>query len=178
MPSTIPPTAQRDAGISRRQFVGTALALGTMAFLPRLAAMKPKQLVLRSSWQTVNIGDIAHTPGMLALLEQHLPGTAVTLWPNKLGPEVEKILRARFPTLTIANTNEEKAAALAACDFFLHGSGPGLVGVKELQRAKDAGKPYGIGGITLNDGEIKNHSELLVVLVSLSVTYPAVSWRA
>jgi hypothetical protein len=50
---------------------------------------------------------------------------------------------------------------LAQCDFFLHGSGPGLVGVKELQKAKDAGKPYGIGGITLNDSEIKNQRELL-----------------
>lgn len=156
-----PSSIRRDDAISRRQFVGTALALGAMAFLPRLAAMKPKRLVLRSSWQTVNIGDIAHTPGMLALLEKHLPDTEVTLWPNKLGPEVEKILSTRFPKLKIANTAEEKAAALAACDFFLHGSGPGIVGVKELYKAKEAGKPYGIGGITLNDGEIKNHSELL-----------------
>jgi hypothetical protein len=32
----------------------------------------PRRILLRSSWQTVNIGDIAHTPGMLALLEPHL----------------------------------------------------------------------------------------------------------
>jgi hypothetical protein len=162
MPSPIPTSAkQRDDGLSRRQFVGTALALGAMTFMPYLAAAKPQKLLLRSSWQTVNIGDIAHTPGMLALLEKYLPDTEVTLWPNKLGPEVEAILAKRFPKLKIATTAEEKTAALAACDFFLHGSGPGLVGVKELYKAKEAGKPYGIGGVTLNDGEIKSHSELL-----------------
>ncbi len=32
---------------------------------------KPYRILLRSSWQTVNIGDIAHTPGMLALLERY-----------------------------------------------------------------------------------------------------------
>lgn len=149
------------ADLSRRQFVGAAIAMSLVAFMPRLAAMKPKKLVLRSSWQTVNIGDIAHTPGMLALLEKYLPETEVTLWPNKLAPEVEAILAKRFPTVRIANSAEEKATALAQCDFFLHGSGPGLVGVKELQKAKDAGKPYGIGGITLNDSEIKNQRDLL-----------------
>jgi polysaccharide pyruvyl transferase WcaK-like protein len=74
---------------------------------------------------------------------------------------VEEILRARFPKLKIARTKAEREAALAECDFFLHGSGPGLVGVKELILAQKAGKPYGIGGITLNDGEIKDQRELL-----------------
>jgi hypothetical protein len=31
----------------------------------------------------VNIGDIAHTPGVLALLEKHLPEVEVRLWPSK-----------------------------------------------------------------------------------------------
>jgi hypothetical protein len=31
----------------------------------------------------VNIGDIAHTPGMLALLERHLPEAEITLWPTR-----------------------------------------------------------------------------------------------
>jgi len=30
-------------------------------------------ILVRSFWQTVNIGDIGHTPGLLALLEKHLP---------------------------------------------------------------------------------------------------------
>ena len=161
--ATQPITAPRprDDGISRRQFVTASLAMALVACIPRGTAAKPQKILLRSSWQTVNIGDIAHTPGMLALLEQHLPEAEVTLWPNKLTPEVEQLLMKRFPKLKIAATGDQQRAALDACDFFLHGSGPGIVGVKELQKAKDAGKPYGIGGITLNDGEIKNQRELL-----------------
>jgi polysaccharide pyruvyl transferase WcaK-like protein len=163
----MPPTVTSDrpsrpaAGISRRHFVGASLAMALVACLPRSGAARPRRILLRSSWQTVNIGDIAHTPGMLALLERHLPEAEVTLWPNRLGAEVEQLLMARFPRLRIATTGEQQREALAACDFFLHGSGPGIVGVKELQKAKDAGKPYGIGGITLSDGEIAGQRELL-----------------
>ena len=80
----------------------------------------------------MNIGDIAHTPGMLALLEKHRPGAEITLWPSSVDRGVEEILRARFPKLKIAKTKAEQERALAACDFFLHGSGPGLVGRKEV----------------------------------------------
>jgi len=125
------------------------------------AAGKNRKILLRSSWQTVNICDIAHTPGMLRLLEQHRPDCEVTLWPNAISSEVQAILRKRFPQLKIVMDKAGQAAALDACDFFLHGSGPGLVGLKETQLAATAKKPYGIGGITLNDNEIKNHRELL-----------------
>ena len=161
--ATQPITAprRRDDGISRRQFVTASLAMALVACIPRGTAAKPQKILLRSSWQTVNIGDIAHTPGMLALLEQYLPEAEVTLWPNKLTPEVEQLLMKRFPKLRIAATGDQQRAALDACDFFLHGSGPGIVGLNELQKAKAAGKLYGIGGITLNDSEIKNQRELL-----------------
>jgi hypothetical protein len=149
-----------DSARSRRQFLGASLAMALVACLPRGTAAQPRRLVLRSSWQTVNIGDIAHTPGMLALLERLLPDTAVTLWPNQLGADVEQMLLKRFPRLRIAATNEAQRVALAECDFFLHGSGPGVVGAKELQLAREAGKPYGIGGITLSDWEIANHRAL------------------
>ncbi len=145
----------------RRHFLATLLAASLPASLGRAESTGPRKLVLRSSWQTVNIGDIAHTPGMLALLEKHYPNTEVTLWPNTLSEDVEKILRKRFPKLKIAKTAGEKETALAECDFFLHGSGPGIVGAKECARAQAAGKPYGFGGVTLNDGEIKNQSALL-----------------
>jgi polysaccharide pyruvyl transferase WcaK-like protein len=109
----------------------------------------------------VNIGDIAHTPGMLSLLEVHRPNDTITLWPKGLNAAVEKLLRDRFPRLVIARTKEEQDAALAACDFFLHGSGPGLVGAAEAERARQAGKPYGFAGITLSDEELKTHRTLL-----------------
>lgn len=144
----------------RRQFLSTLLAASGSAALAQSPA-RPRKILLRSSWQTVNIGDIAHTPGMLTLLEKHRPEAEVTLWPNTLSAEVEKILTARFPKLKIAKTKEQKDAALAECDFFLHGSGPGLVGWKEAELARKAGKPYGFAGVTLNDGEIKDRRALL-----------------
>lgn len=109
----------------------------------------------------MNIGDIAHTPGMLRLLEEHLPGSEVTLWPNALSVDVEAMLRKRFPALRIARTVEERRDAMACCDFFLHGSGPGLVGAKEAKAWQATGRPYGIGGITLNDNELRDHRSLL-----------------
>jgi len=146
--------------MNRRHFLASALA--ALAAPPALrAAETPRRILLRSSWQTVNIGDIAHTPGMLALLEQHRPGDEVTLWPNALTPEVEKLLTDRFPKLKIAATKAEQEAALSACDFFLHGSGPGLVGRVQAELARKAGKPYGFAGVTLNDDELKSHRELL-----------------
>lgn len=145
--------------MNRRTFLVTSLATGIATSL-HAQGKRPRRILLRSSWQTVNIGDIAHTPGMLALLEKHLPGAEVTLWPNTLDRGVEEILMARFPELKIVKTEGEQQAALAACDFFLHGSGPLLVGDDEVEMALVAGKPYGIGGITLSDGAIKHQRRL------------------
>ncbi len=146
--------------MNRREFLASALA-ATAAVSSAHAADAPRRILLRSSWQTANIGDIAHTPGMLTLLEHHRPKDTVILWPKGLNAEVERLLAARFPNLTIARTKEEQDAALGTCDFFLHGSGPGLVGAAEAERARRAGKPYGFAGITLSDAELKDHRELL-----------------
>jgi polysaccharide pyruvyl transferase WcaK-like protein len=150
---------------SRREFLRTAsLAFAGVAVLPMRSAFaggRPRRILLRSSWQTVNIGDIAHTPGMLALLEKHLPEAGVTLWPNALSRGVDELLRRRFPKLRIARSDEEREAALRECDFCLHGSGPGLVGRAEMGRWRRTGKPYGFGGVTLNDAELKDHRDLL-----------------
>ncbi|MES2571568.1 MAG: polysaccharide pyruvyl transferase family protein, partial [Verrucomicrobiota bacterium] len=136
--------------MNRRRFIQTTFAAGLATPL-RAREKKPTRILLRSSWQTVNIGDVAHTPGMLALLETHRPEADVTLWPSSVDRGVEEILRVRFPKLKIAKTRAERESALAECDFFLHGSGPGMVGAKETKLAQQLGKPYGFGGITLND---------------------------
>ncbi|MEX2606780.1 MAG: polysaccharide pyruvyl transferase family protein [Kiritimatiellia bacterium] len=112
-----------------------------------------KKILLRSSWQTVNIGDIAHTPGLLTLLEKHLPEHEVWLWPTDVRNGVEGLLRQRFPYLRIVQTESDIEAAFAECDFLLHGSGPYLVGAEEVARWRNAtGKPYGVFGITLPAG--------------------------
>ena len=131
--------------MQRRHFLAAAL----VAALPARGA-GPRRILLRSSWQTVNIGDIAHTPGVLRLLEEHLPDVEVRLWPSKVDNGVEEMLQARFPKVTIVKGAEALKAAFAECDFLLHGSGPSLVAEKDVIRWRDeTGKPYGVYGITL-----------------------------
>ena len=110
------------AQLNRRRFLanlggiaaGAALAAG-----PRFAfaaeSRRPK-ILLRSSWQTVNIGDIAHTPGVLRLLEDHVPEADVTLWPSSVDNGVEEMLLARFPKLKIAKGEEAVQRAIDTVD--------------------------------------------------------------
>lgn len=135
--------------MNRRHFLTTSLitAMGSLA----AAESRPRRIVLRSSWQTVNIGDIAHTPGVLALLEKHLPEVEVRLWPSSVGNGVAEMLLERFPKLRIIQTPDALKAAFEECDFLLHGSGPSLVAAQDIARWRDAtGKPYGVYGITFN----------------------------
>ena len=145
---------------SRRAFLGATAALAAGCAAPAPTAPRPR-ILLRSSWQTVNIGDIAHTPGMLRLLEERFPQAELTLWPNRLSDEVELLLRRRFPGLRLVRSAKEQREAIAGCDFFLHGSGPGLVGAAEAKRWQVTGKPYGFGGVTLSDAELRDHRGLL-----------------
>ena len=132
----------------RRSFLQSGLA--ALASGAGSAAGSSPRILLRSSWQTVNIGDIAHTPGVLALLEKHLPQAEVRLWPGKVDNGVDAMLMRRFPKLRIVQGAEALKAAFAACDFLLHGSGPSLVAEKDVVRwARETGKPYGVFGITL-----------------------------
>lgn len=111
---------------------------------------QPQHILLRSSWQTVNIGDIAHTPGVLAILERHLPDTKVTLWPSNLDNGVDELLKSRFPQLQFARSESELADAFTSCDFLLHGSGASFVAERHVEQwIEKTGKPFGIYGITL-----------------------------
>jgi len=61
---------------NRRDFLqNSSLAALGLAVQSAIGADKkrPPRVLLRSSWQTVNIGDIAHTPGVLSILRQYLP---------------------------------------------------------------------------------------------------------
>ncbi|HMI03375.1 MAG TPA: polysaccharide pyruvyl transferase family protein [Pedobacter sp.] len=138
--------------INRKDFLKQTLAFaGFLAAIPALASDRKsnKTILLRSSWQVENIGDIAHTPGVLALIEKYLPHVNVRLWPDSVKSGVEEMLMDRFPKLKILKSEEDKQKAILECDFFLHGSGPSLVGRNEMILwKKKTGKPYGIYGIT------------------------------
>lgn len=113
---------------------------------------RPPRILLRSAWQTVNIGDIAHTPGVLRLLEDYLPEAEVHLWPSRVDNGVDKLLLGRFPKLKIVQGNKALAEAFIQCDFFLHGSCASLAAerhvVQWLNSPKSKGKPFGVYGIS------------------------------
>lgn len=121
---------------------------------------KPK-ILLVSGWQTVNIGDIAHTPGMIHLLNTHLPEAKITLWPNDISLTEEAMLRRNFPSLEIVfgklnelglPDTEEVGKAFIDNDFMLHSSGPGIVGQSKLEAwRKITGKLFGVFGVTVEN---------------------------
>ncbi len=136
--------------VNRRQalaLLGLSAAGSSFSFAD---TKKPKHILLRSSWQTVNIGDIAHTPGLLRILETHLPEVQVSLWPSLIDNGVEEMLLSRFSKLKIIKGSKQLSAAFSECDFLLHGSGPSLVAQRDVDRwAKETNKPYGVYGIRL-----------------------------
>ena len=108
-----------------------------------------KHILVRSSWATVNIGDIAHTPGILHILSTHLPHAKLYLWPSRIDNGVDQILRTRFPGLQIVDTDAKRKEAFQSCDFLLHGSGASLVAERDVKKwSVETAKPYGIYGIT------------------------------
>jgi len=147
---------------SRRGFlIATGAAASTLASrrLCGIDAPRAPRILLRSSWQVVNIGDIAHTPGVLALLKEHIPEAETVLWASGgLSPEVAAMEQRRFPGLRIVKgsiaadgraSTPELAEALAWAEFLLHGSGPSFVAEKDVDAfVKRTGKPFGVYGIT------------------------------
>lgn len=142
----------------RRQFIQTTL-IGALVTQLGAAWKRAPRILLRSSWQIVNIGDIAHTPGVLALIEKHLPDAEVMLWASgDLSDEVAAMEHQRFPKLKIVKgsikadgkaSNAELGKAVEWADFLLHGSGPSLVAAADVKAfVKHSGKPFGVYGIT------------------------------
>ena len=107
-----------------------------------------KRIVLRCSWQTKNIGDIAHTPGFLCLAQKYLPDVEICLWYAQIDRGVREMLQKNFPSLRFLDSEEEIIEALRSCDLFIHGSCP-LVNAWSIQYfRKYSSKPYGFYGIS------------------------------
>ncbi len=169
--------------MNRRHFLHSTIA-ATVAASVHAADKRAPRILLRSSWQVVNIGDIAHTPGVLALIEKHIPEAEVRLWASgDLSEEVAAMEHKRFPKLKIVKgslgadgkaSNADLGEAVAWADFLLHGSGPSLVAAKDVAAfAKHTGKPYGVYGITrgasTSDKEILDHAKFVYFRDSVSL---------
>ena len=144
--------------MNRRHFLQTTLAASLATTLHAQGKTTP-QILLRNGWQTENIGNVAHTPGILAVLEKYLPEAEVTFWPHYhiLPPEEVAILQRRFPKLRIVQGKldeagtppPEIAAVMDGADFFLHGSGPATIGWREIAAFRQrTGRPFGVYGVT------------------------------
>ena len=122
-----------------------------------------KNIILYGSWQTKNIGDIAHTPGFLSLAKEFLPEEeySITLWPCALDRGVREMLLKNFPSLRIVEEEEEVKKAFAQCDLFIHGSCPypNAGGVNYFRQ--HSSKPYGFYGISADGFWSEERRELL-----------------
>ena len=134
----------------RRHFLGAALV--------KVASGKMNPTILvRSGWQTVNIGDIAHTPGLLAALEKGIPGAQFILWPSALDRGAEPMLMRRFPKLRIVKgvlgpngvpDTPEVQEAFKTGDIFIHGSAASVTAHPQAAAWKKiTSKPYGFFGV-------------------------------
>lgn len=142
--------------MQRRDFLS---GLAGVAVAPQFASFataaeaKPKTILLRSAWDTINIGDIGHTPGTLRVLEQFLPNVQVVLWPAKINEPIEKMLMKRFPKLRIVRgslpTKDAAAtpvsAAIAEADLVIHNSSMSQ-SVTLMNYCRQIGKPFGYFG--------------------------------
>lgn len=146
--------------MNRRALIETGFIASILsAISPALAAGRKPRILLRSSWQTINIGDIAHSPGVLAILEKHVPEAEVVLWASNVGNGVREMLLRRFPNLQIVTaggtrvTRDREAevhAMFGEIDLFLHGSGPWLVAARHVEQwIERTNKPFGVYGISL-----------------------------
>jgi polysaccharide pyruvyl transferase WcaK-like protein len=127
--------------MKRRHFLQSSTAALATVALPVWAAERPRRILIAGGWHCVNIGDIAHAPGLLRLLETHLPGVELALWPvpstrsgyeRELEPQVRAMLQSAFSNLTILKaggakkgpaSRPELVEAMQWADLFIISSG-------------------------------------------------------
>ncbi len=144
--------------MNRRHFLATTAAAALAASLRGADGKRPPRILLRSSWQSVNIGDIGHTPGALSLLWKHFPECEITLWPGELGHGSRDLLTKSYPRLKIAEGSlgadgkPNKPALQKAwdeADLYLSGSGSGFPAANHaVAFQKATGKPVGVFGVS------------------------------
>nr|WP_293837465.1 polysaccharide pyruvyl transferase family protein [uncultured Arsenicibacter sp.] len=125
---------------TRRDFLKLSTLAATIQ-IPRLeksgrvsgvSSAKTPTILLRSSWNDNNIGDIGHTPGTLRLLERHIPDAQIILWHAQPRPVTEALIARNFPKVKIVhgaffNQDEglqgELKTAFGQADIYIHNSG-------------------------------------------------------
>ncbi len=160
---------------NRRKFLKNGSYLAALPFIGSIINAvgaefhngKGARILLRSSWQTVNIGDIGHTFGIMELFEKYIPEAEITLWPFKVNNGVDLLLKSKYPQLKIiqGDINDGKPStaeleqAFKESHVMVHGSGPWVLAFKDLEAWwSSTQKPYGVYAVTLYevDDRLKN----------------------
>ncbi len=163
---------------TRRSFLSAlTAALGGSIYA---ADGKPKTILLQSAWDTINIGDIGHTPGTLRVIAEHLPGVKVVLWAMKMEERISVMLKARFPKVEILQGNLFKDGendrrlqeAVKTCDLFVRNSGMGQ-DLTFMQFCAKHGRPYGLFGQSYFPTMVEGHgaSERIELLNKAAFIY-------
>ena len=139
---------------TRRVFLAAAAGAATLT-----AAKSPvKTIVLRSGWQSINIGDVTHTPGVLSVIERHMPDARVFLWPQEVERGAQPMIEKRFPNVSVVKSgiaadgtpdSSDMREIFKSADLFLHGSAAGVGSLPQIESwKKSTSKPYGFFGVT------------------------------
>lgn len=122
--------------------------------------MSARSMIVRSSWATVNLGDVAHSPGVVRALQRSVPNAEVVLWPVALGKRERAMLEQALPGVPIVDgaiasdgkpDTPELAVAIERADVLVHGSAAGLYRGDEISWWRETTcKPYGYLGVTVD----------------------------
>ncbi|NLP83024.1 hypothetical protein HF576_04130 [Microbacterium sp. CFH 90308] len=126
-----------------------------------MGSPKSRRVLLRSSWQDVNIGDVAHSPGAMAALLDLDPDAEITLWPVALGEREEALVRRAFPHVAIVRgectssgelTTSELRRAWNSADVLVHGSAADVENrqAEFAHWSRNSGRPHGYAGVTVD----------------------------
>jgi polysaccharide pyruvyl transferase WcaK-like protein len=185
--------------LDRRTFLGmlasSAVAGACRPLVGGFGERTPQTVLVANCWHDINIGDIAHAPGLIGLIEKHLPEVEIILWPyptpkgpgeqrgrrsRDLTPEVRSMLTTAFPRLTILKpggegqregaTRPDLVAAIERADLFILGSGGYHGSPVNIWRAS-TDKPFGIYGVTFagRPREVLSEAAFVFCRDSLSV---------
>lgn len=119
----------------------------------------PPRILLRSGWQTANIGDVAHAPGALRVLLDSAPGAHVTLWPRQFGDRELRMVASAFPGVAVVEgvldahgtpSTGELARAWESADVLVHGPAAAVVETGTFRAWQRTGRPYGYLGVSID----------------------------
>ncbi|MRS60265.1 polysaccharide pyruvyl transferase family protein [Larkinella terrae] len=117
---------------SRRHFIKlSGLSMAATALPLRRSRPDAKPIILlKSSWNDKNIGDIGHTPGTLRLLERYVPEAQILLWHAAPRPVTEALVAKNFPKVRLISGGFEPdkpdspvTRAFNEASLYIHNSG-------------------------------------------------------